>query len=249
MNHKEEIFRQENLFTREDILESLKSSIEYEKSKKRHTPSPQVTKNKIKLYENFIAKIERCKLPDLTEPWWFYDYQFIGPRIKLFLCSADDFEIDEDGNSTMTMTEEEELIHVECEYLSIEKYASILGVEPSTVRQWIQHGKLKHAKKEKQTWLIPNTEERPLRGFASVQYMVNTDSQISSDEFPLLSTCESIYIMENHDNKKKYICCLDNYKRGLHFQMELTKSEVERLEYIIIESGKATVEGGVPFIP
>ena len=115
-------------------------------------------------------------------------------------------------------------------------------VETITVRQWIRRGKLRHAKKNGRDWLIPDTEEKPRRGYTNVHYIVENEARIQSDEFSLLAECESIVILPDEDNKSKFICYLDNYKTKVKNKLELTRSEVERLEHTNIESGKARVE-------
>lgn len=149
----------------------------------------------------------------------------------------------------MTSTVEHTLITVECDYLSVEQFASMLGVEPVTVRQWIRRGKLRYAKKAGRDWLISCVEDKPRRGFSSVQYVVEKDCEISSDEFPLLSTADSITILQDQKQKSKFVCYLNNYKTKFHSELELTRSEVERLEHTIIESGKARVEGNIQYVP
>lgn len=125
----------------------------------------------------------------------------------------------------------------------------MLGIEPVTVRQWIRRGKLRHAKKNGRDWLIPDTEDKPQRGFSPVQYLVEKEVQIDSDEFPLLSACDSISIFQSQDNKSKFVCYLNNYKTKFHSELELTRSEMERLEHTKIQSGKARVEGGIQYVP
>jgi excisionase family DNA binding protein len=185
----------------------------------------------------------------LTELWWFYEYQFLGNSMELNLCQADEIEVENGEISGMTSTVEHTLITVECDYLTVEQYASMLGIESVTVRQWIRRGKLRHAKKNGRDWLIPDTEDRPQRGFTSVQYIVEKDAKIESDEFPLLSACDSISILQDQDNKSKFVCYLNNYKTKFKSKLELTRSEVERLEHTIIESGKAKVEGNIQYVP
>lgn len=249
MNIKVELFRENYLFSHEDILKSLELFIEHEKLIDNTEYSNEVVINRVKLCEKFIAAVKKSKLPLLTELWWFYEYRVLGNSIELNICQADNIEVENDEISGMTVTEEHTLIKVECEYLTIEQYASMLGVEPITVRQWIRRGKLRHAKKNGRDWLVPNVEDKPRRGFTSVQYVVEKEAQIESDEFPLLSACDSIFIFQDQNNKSKFICYLNNYKTKFHSKLELTRSEVERLEHVIIESGKARVEGSIQYIP
>ena len=169
--------------------------------------------------------------------------------MELNLCHADEIEVENGEISGMTSTVEHTLITVDCDYLTVEQYASMIGIEPVTVRQWIRRGKLRHAKKNGRDWLIPDTEDRPQRGFTSVQYIVEKEAIIESDEFPLLSACDSISILQDQDNKSKFVCYLNNYKTNFNSKLELTRSEVERLEHTIIESGKARVAGNIQYVP
>jgi excisionase family DNA binding protein len=249
MNNKEELFRENHLFTREDIIKSLELFIEHEKLNEELRYSDEVVKNRIKLCKKFLAAVKKSKLPALSELWWFYEYQFLGDRMELNLYHANEIEVENDEISGMTATVEHTLITVECDYLTVEQYSSMLGVEPVTVRQWIRRGKLRHAKKIGRDWLIPDTEDKPRRGFICVQYVVDKESKIESDEFPLLAACDSISIFQDQDNKRKFICYLRNYKTDFSSKLELTRSEVERLEHTIIESGKARVEGNIQYVP
>lgn len=249
MNLKEELFRKEYLFTREDILKSLKLFVEHEKLNEEPEYSHEVVNNRVKLCQKFFATVKKCKLPVLTELWWFYEYQVLGNSIELHLCQASEIEVENGEISGMTSTVEHTLITVECDYLTVEQFASMLGIEPVTVRQWIRRGKLRYAKKNGRDWLIPSTEDKPQRGFTAVQYLVENEAKIESDEFPLLSACDSISIFQDQDNKSKFICYLNNYKTKFHSELKLTRSEVERLEHTIIESGKARIEGSIQYVP
>lgn len=249
MDVKEKLFRENHLFTREDILKSLELFIDHEKFNEEPSYSNEIAKNRVQLCEKFIAAVKKCKLPVLSELWWFYEYQFLGNSMELNLCHADEIEVEDDEISSMTSTVEHTLITVECDYLTVEQYAALHDVEPVTVRQWIRRGKLRHAKKNGRDWLIPGTEDRPGRGFTSVQYIVEKDAHIESDEFPLLAACETIFIFQDESNKNKFTCYLNNHKNKFRSELELTRSEVERLEHTIIESGKARVGGSIQYVP
>jgi len=249
MDITEEIFREDYLFTREDILESLELFVAHEKLNEEPAYPSEIVKNRVKLCEKFIAAVKKCKLPVLTELWWYYEYEFLDNRIELNLCQADDIEVENDMISSMTSTVEHTLITVESDYLTVEQYAAMHEVEPVTVRQWIRRGKLRHAKKNGRDWLIPDTEDKPRRGFTTVQYIVEKEEHIESDEFPLLSVCEAIFICQDRDNKKQFNCYFENNKNGFNSKLELTRSEVERLEHTIIESGKTRVGLNMQFVP
>lgn len=249
MDITEELFREDHLFSREDVLRSLELFIAHEKANEDPIYSPGVVSNRVKLCEKFYAAVKKCKLPVLTELWWFYEYEFFETRMELNLCQASDIEVEGGEISTMTVTVEHTLISVECDYLTVEQYAAMLGVEPVTVRQWIRRGKLRHAKKTGRDWLIPSTEDKPGRGYTSVLYIVEDDARVDSEEFPLLAVSNRISIMQDQDKKSRFICYLNNDKTKFHSELELTRSEVERLEHTIIESGKARIGGHIQYFP
>ena len=249
MDITEELFREQHLFSREDVLESLGLFIEYEKTNGDSVYSPGVVSNRVKLCEKFYAAVKKCKLPVLTELWWFYEYEFLENRMELNLCQASDIEVEGGEIITMTVSVEHTLISVECDYLTVEQFANMLGVEPVTVRQWIRRGKLRRAKKTGRDWLIPSTEDKPSRGFTSVRYLVENDARIESDEFPLLAVSTSIAIVQAQDKKSKFICYLSNDITTFHSELELTRSQVERLEHTIIESGKARLGAHIQYLP
>jgi len=249
MDNRVKLFREHYLFSREDVLHSLELFIAHEKANKEPGYSISVAGNRIKLCEKFYAAVQKCKLPVLAELWWYYGYEFLGNSMELNLCQASDIEVENDEISTMTSTVEHTLIRVECDYLTVEQYAAMLDVQPVTVRQWIRRGKLRHAKKTGRDWLIPCIEDKPGRGYDSVRYIVEDEARIESDEFPLLAVSGMITILQDQDEKSKFICYLDNHKNKFHSVLELARSEVERLEHTIIESGKARVGAHIQYFP
>jgi hypothetical protein len=249
MDIKEKLFRENHLFTREDILESLELFIEYEKLNEDARYSNDIVKNRIQLCEKFVSAVMKSKLPVLSELWWYYDYQFFGSSMELDLCHANEIEVRDDEIGSVISTIERTLITVECDYLNVEQYAALHGVKPATVRQWIKRGRLRRAKKDGRDWVIPNTEDRPSRDYGIVQYLVEKDTYIESDEFPILATCDSIFIFQDENNKDIFICYFNNYKTKFRSKLELTRSEAERLEYTIIASGKARVEASIQYAP
>ena len=249
MDIREKLFREHYLFSREDVLRSVGLFIKHEKANEEPGYSLSVLGNRIKLCEKFFATVKKCKLPVLIELWWFYEYEFLENRMELNLCQASDIEVENGEISTMTSTVEHTLIAVECDYLTVEQYAAMLGIEPVTVRQWIRRGKLRHAKKTGRDWLIPNTEDKPARGYTSVLYIVEDDARIDSDEFPLLAVSNRITIVQDQDKKSRFICYLRNQATNFQSELELTRSEVERLEHTIIESGKSRLGAHIQYLP
>ena len=58
------------------------------------------------------------------------------------LILDDEGEIDSTSSSNSIIIVEEK-----CLYLSVEEYAKVYDVKPTTVRQWIRRGKIRNAKK------------------------------------------------------------------------------------------------------
>lgn len=244
-----ELFREYYMFSQEDILKSLGLQIEHVQNDKELRLSSEAKKKRIDLLQRFTSAVKKSRLPVLTELWWFYDYRITGNSIELYMCEADEIEFEDDEPSSMSSSLEHPLIKVECEFLSVDEFSKMHNVAPVTVRQWIRRGKLRHAIKTGRDWKIPDIEDKPHRGFTDVQYMISDASGIDSKEFPLLSNTESAYISQNDIKKSEFECIFVNFKNNTSFTLVLSRSDVERLEHTIIESGKATAIDDTQFMP
>lgn len=149
----------------------------------------------------------------------------------------------------MSVTVEHVLLDIEADLLSIEKFAELHQVNVDTVLQWINRGKLRHARRIGQEWLIPDTEDRPGRTFETVEYIVKKDCQIKNNEYPTLALAEAVFIYQDDDDNKKYYAIFKNFTTDYRCKIDLNKDEVERLEYILIESGQTEIEVTVQFVP
>lgn len=142
MNDSLRVFKRDFLFSKDDLLASLGFWIEHEEKNEDHEYSDVVVQNRIALAKQLIALIEKGHLPLLDEMWQYYDYTYWGDCMVPELCEASDFEIDEDECPTMSVNVIGELLHVECEFLTIEQFADMHKTKPTTVESWINHGKL-----------------------------------------------------------------------------------------------------------
>lgn len=248
INIKEKRFRDEHLFSVDDIIKSFEMFIEHVRLNEFNKCSPTALKNRLKLCEKFLDTLQRCKLPVLTQLYDFYQYSFQVSRIALELCDASEFDIVDD-EINMTYTVEHTLLNIECEYLTIDQFANLHEVDAKTVNQWISRGKLRYAKKAGQDWLIPETEDKPSRRYKNVHYLVKFDKQITSNDFPTLALVDSVFIHQDDTDKKKYTASFMNYKSGYRSLIDLSKDEAERLEFIIIESGKAEIGSAIQYVP
>lgn len=243
------IFRKNYLFTREALIKSFKMFIEHIEQNEYPKCSPAAIKNRLKLCNRFLNTLEKCKLPELTQLWNFYEYRFLVSNITLELCDASELEVENDEIKTMSITVEHLLLDIETELLSIEKFAELHQVNVNTVLQWINRGKIRRARRTDQGWLIPDTEDRPGRTFETVEYIVKKDCQIKSNEFPTLALAEAVFIYQDDDEKKKYYAIFKNFTTDYRCKIDLDKDDVERLEYILIESGKTEIEDTIQFVP
>ena len=244
-------FRNMYLFSKEDIIDSFKLFMEHIEFDEDNHYTNESKQKKIQLCNEFFVALQKCKLPTLTELWWYYDYEITGRGIFLNLCLADEknIELDEDNEtiSMMSSTVESTLIKIECEYLTVEQFAKIQDVSPVTVRQWIRRGKLRNAKKMGRDWFISSFEDKPSRGYMSVQYSLAESTQI--EKFPLVAAAESIFIYQDDKDKSVFHCIFENFKSHFYQSMQLKRKEVEEIELAIISSGKAKVESNIQFVP
>jgi hypothetical protein len=242
-------FRDKNLFTKENILDSFEAYMECIEDGEEGGMPEKTMQRRMDLCRAFYERVKACKLPKLTELWWFYGYLFEDDRIVLELCTASDVDIDDKGNIGWSTTVEHVLISQECKMLSVEEFASDWGVEPVTVRQWIRRGKLRTAKKVGRNWLIPELADRPVRGYESAHYLLIDPKSIQIPEYPLVSVCDTISIMQNETDRKLFTVLFRNGQTGFDQQMTLDRKEVETLEYALISSGKARSGSHIQLVP
>jgi len=160
------------LLNRREIIESFDDFVIHHKNE-NNKDAYSTTKRKVllslcgKFYQLLIQKY----IPNLTEDWLYYKYSVIEDSIKLTLYKCEEIEFNENNEVESLVSDEEyTLIEVKCDYLTVEQYAILHEVTDTTVRQWIRRGKLRTAKKEGNSWLIPTLADKPTRGFESATY-------------------------------------------------------------------------------
>ncbi len=207
-------FYRHHLFSKEDLIKSFKMTMEHIELDKDKEYTEMSKHHKLQLCRKFLAKLEKCRLPELAPAdWQFYNYEISSNAIELNLCNTNgDIELSEDGKdiSSMDVTIECSLLRVESDYVSIDQFAKIQEVKPLTVRNWIRKGKLRYARQvDKVEWLIPSTQDKPPRYHDFVQYTLLEPLRI--DGFPLVSLAEVISIYKDHENKSMYKCSFENF--------------------------------------
>jgi hypothetical protein len=240
------VFEKTHLFTKEELITSLECHIDYfaeekgltEKSREKH----------VTLYKQFLSAIKKCKLPELApSSWRYYQYEFVGDGIILELCTAKEIEFHDEELDSMSLSDSKELLRVDSEYVGIKEFAGIQGVKEATVVRWLNAGKLKSAKLDGDIWSIPAVQDKPRKERLFEQYLLETGLRI--DEYPFVQYSDNIWIQQDDSDKSVYTCEFDNYTESFHEEIVLNKKEVERLEYLLIASGKAKLASYMQWMP
>jgi excisionase family DNA binding protein len=230
------IFERYHLFTKDELIASIEFELEYMQKKEGQVEG--YSKEKLELYNKFLSTVKNSELPDLPpDKWLYYEYNFVGNGIALKFCEVEEIVFYEDELNSITITEIEDALFVSCEYLSIQEFAQLQGVKESTVVRWVKTGKLKNAKLDEGKWLIPSVEEKPQRGRMYADYLLEPGLHL--DEFPFAQLSDNIEIIGDKYDKSKCRCSFKNYENDFHEEMILSKKDAERLEFLLISSGKA----------
>ena len=242
-------FRNENLLSKADLLASFQAHMSYVKGGEDGEIPEGITKRRIELYRKFMKKIMACKLPTLSNLWWFYEYEFCEDCIELNLCLAEGAELDKNGNLTYSYSVDKTILKQECTLLTVDEFAKDWGVKPATVQQWIQRGRLRTAKKVEEDWFIPELQNKPGRGYQAACYFLDEAYSIEIPAFPLVSVSNMVIIFQNKNKKRDFTAEFINSQAGFRKDMTLSREEVEALEYALISSGKTSQGSQTQLIP
>ena len=244
----EKAFREENLFSKAELVASFRGYMEYVATENETGVSDAMRERRLKLCQRFLDKLQVCHLPTQTEPHWFYEYDFEDASIELNLCRATELEWKGDG---LAMTSEVEftLICVECEMLSVDEFARLYGVTPVTVRQWIRRGKLRTARKVGGEWAIPELADKPGRGFEPAWYIMKEPGAVSIEEYPFVEHSTMILIDQDDEDKDLFHVRFVNKERKMSQVLDLDRKDTEALERALIATGKTTQAGRIQFVP
>lgn len=244
----EKAFREENLFSKAELVASFRGYMEYVATEDETGISEAMREKHLELCQRFLEKLRACHLPTQVEPRWFYEYDFEDTSIELNLCRATELEWRDDG---LTMTSEVEftLICVECEMLSVEEFAKLYGVTPVTVRQWIRRGKLRTARKMGGEWVIPELADKPGRGYEPAWYVMKEPGAISIEEYPFVEHSTMILIDQDKDNRDLFHVRFVNEDKKMHQVLDLGRKDTEALERALIATGKTTQAGRIQYVP
>jgi len=139
---------------------------------------------------------------------------------------------------------------VKCDYFTVEQYATIHQVTPTTVRQWIRRGKLRTAQKAGRDWLIPAIADKPTRGFKSVTYTWDRLPKEIEETYPFLKGFDCVYIYQDEEQKTRFNCIIGYPGQSNRTKISLSLKEREKFELDLISNPTIKVEPlGVMFKP
>ena len=237
LSEQEVAFRYDNLFSKADLIESFRSITEHFRTDRSYPYTKIFRARKVEFCKRFLAKLENCNFPKLTQRWWFYDFNLTGSAIEVQLCLADDRSIIlENGEITdMSFTIKQTMLSLQAEYISVADYAMLQEVSTQVVEDWIPRGRLRNIKRIQDEWRISEIQDRPGREFESVAYIMQSPHDLQIEGYPVVSICDGISIY--HDmTMKKYVCRCDNDKEDFHENLYLSRKEVEDLEFKLISA-------------
>jgi len=239
------LFNAAFLLNKKEVLESFEDFVEHHRE---HDNNEGYSESKrrvlLSLCDEFHKKIMSIDVPTLTKPWFFYEYSITNDSIKLSLNKCDDnIEFDETGEiSSMTYQENYVLAETHCDFLTVEQYAELYSVTTTTVRQWIRRGKLRTAMKRGRDWIIPALADKPKRGFESATYHWTLLDNEIIDAFPFLANAQELYLYQDENSKKLYYAIAYGSGSENSIKVELTITEREQLEIMLISSPGVWVE-------
>lgn len=203
-----EIFEEQYITTRAELLKEIESYLSAAKSKKglaiydKH--SNEFKKVYLGLVTEFYNKIKSTNLFNELEPWWSYCCEIDETGASLHLTHVGYVGIDENGLVDLLEIDEDfELIKVNAKLLSVEEYAQIYEVSVGTVRQWIRRGKIRSAIKTGNEWRIPELSELKGRGYSTGRYHFKEGLCGIPEEYAFVSRSNHICIEQGEGDMYK----------------------------------------------
>lgn len=225
LNEEIDIFRNETLQTKKEILESVKETRrKYNEeallADAKHTASFYRALDS--LLASFYNEVELRYLPDPLNEWWDYSYVIENSGVKLLL---NHFNWSHSFGSSYDCFRNEKLVlfEVPARMMTVSEFARINGVEPVTVRQWLRRAKIRNAIKYGREWLIPELTESPKwNHYSPCHYYWSASLTNLPKNFEYLNEYKCIFICQNSDNAKEFIITLypsipKDFVRGLDF--------------------------------
>lgn len=234
---KLDIFNEDMLRTKEDILSEINSLLmKIDKQKAEDTKHSQAYYRRyIDLIERFKGKIEKSIFPKSLEDWWYYEYEVRETGVMLTLSHASMVALNEEGFIDSVFVDTTfDLFHVSAEMMTVEKYAEINEVTPTTVRQWIRRGKIRTAVKQGGEWRIPALAEVRERGYQLAQYKWDEFLTGFPEEYAFINDFDRISIKQDDDQKDRFSVEFSNKDETKKLQLD--QKEKEKFELLLISN-------------
>ena len=235
-----EYFINNMLINKEDVLLSVRDYIEYCKETKEENWSKKKREIIIEILFNFYNTIEDFDFPVENSKRWYYEYFWNRDGISLELMYCDELTLDEEGElDSLSSSNSIIIIEEKCSYLTVEEYAKIYDIKPTTVRQWIRRGKIRNAKKIGRDWLISELADKPQKGYTNVSYFLKYLSNEILEKYPYLEKYENLAISKSNLENDMYEILLSSKKEKYPYErMYLNTAEREKLELMLISENE-----------
>lgn len=239
-----EIFEEQYITTRVELLNELESYLSAARSKKGLTiydkHSNEFKKVYLGMITEFYNKIKNTNLFNELEPWWSYYCEIDETGASLHLAHAEYVGIDDDGMvDALVIDDDFELVKINTKLLSVEEYAQIYEVSVGTVRQWIRRGKIRSAIKTGNEWRIPELSELQGRGYSTGRYYFKEGLCGVPEEYAFVSRSNYIRIEQGEGDMYKIYYSGDADEEDNMVMMN-TK-EREKFELYLISNNEINV--------
>ena len=249
---KLEFFNETALRTKDALLKDIDKLINEinQDREMENDHSPAFFDQYIALVERFRASVEDKVFPEQLEEWWRYEYEIFESGVTLmlkhigYLSIGSDDIYDEDIDTVFN------LMQIKAKLLTVEQYAQIYKVTPTTVRQWIRRGKIRSAIKKGSEWRIPEIAEVMSRGYRMGHYDRKDILTDLPEGYEFFNDYDYVSIRQNSENKGLYDLSFHknvDYKKvpeeeWNNYQKDIQLSQKEREKFELYLIGNPFVE-------
>lgn len=238
------LFNMEALRSKREVVASIEDYILHHKQQDNGEGYSEEKRAVIlDICQEFFKKVQDTDIPELTNPFYCYEYSLKHDGMTLDLVHYSDVTFNEDGMmDSCTLSTVYTLVQINSVYLSVEEYAKLSGVTAVTVRQWIRRGKLRTARKIGGEWKIPSLSDPPKRGYEPATYHWKSLPAPIQISFPFLPESGSLTLYQEETDKNKFCLYLHNDLTKTADKKELELKEREKLELMLIACDDVNVE-------
>lgn len=161
-----------------------------------------------RLLAKFGEELITKTLPEPLNDWWSYSYAITSYGIKLYM-NYHSWSHSYEGSFDCSRIGEIMVFDVPVKMLTVSEYASMNGVAPVTVRQWIRRAKIRSAVKYGREWRIPELAEMPKeKRYIPCHYNWKSTLSDLPEKFAYLNEFKSAFIEQDENDKDKFYLSL-----------------------------------------